>query len=466
MTAFSTMDELKGALKGVASVSADGLTVDDAKQFRSVLCDNLVETAVFAEDAAVRNAARWVIRAAAPKLGVVTSSIHPLYLAIGRGQAGGFTVPAVNVRGLAYDTCRAIVRTAQQMDAGAFIFEIARSEIGYTHQRPAEYAAVTTAAAIREGYEGPIFIQGDHFQANAKKYAADPAAETQALRDLIAEAIEADFRNIDIDTSTLVDLSHPTLDEQQRVNYERAAELTAFIREREPDGVTVSVGGEIGEVGKENSTVPELQAYLDGYNRTLATYGEGLAGVSKVSVQTGTTHGGIPLPDGSVAEVKLDFDTLAALSECATSQYGIGGAVQHGASTLPEDCFDRFPQTKTLEIHLATGFQNIAFDNESFPEDLRAEIYTYLRENLSNERSQGQTDEQFIYKTRKKAWGPFKRQVWSIGSDRRGAIGAALQEKLSKLFTLLGVQGTRSVVADHVPLVPPVIPPVPEGLGA
>jgi hypothetical protein len=466
MAVFATMSELTGALKGVATISADGLTITDAQKFRASLCDALVETAVFAEDTTVRDASRWVIRAAAPKLGVVTSSIHDLYMAFGKGQVGGFTVPAVNIRGLPYDTCRAMLRTCLSLDAGPGIFEIARSEIGYTHQRPAEYAAVVTAAAIREGWEGPIFIQGDHFQANAKKYAADPAAETQALRELIQEAIEADFRNIDIDTSTLVDLSHDTLDEQQRVNYERGAELTAWIRELEPAGCTISVGGEIGEVGKDNSTVPELQAYLDGYNRTLATHGEGLVGVSKVSVQTGTSHGGIPMPDGSVADVKLDFATLEALGACAQKQYGIGGAVQHGASTLPADCFDRFPATKTLEIHLATGFQNLIYEHPEFPDELRAEIHTYLRENLSNERKDGETDEQFLYKTRKKAWGPFKRQVWSIGDDRRTAIGGALQERFTKLFTLLGVKGTRSIVAEHVPLVPPVIPPVPEGLRA
>jgi fructose/tagatose bisphosphate aldolase len=464
MAVLNTLADLKAALGGAATVGADGITITDAAKFRGTVIDDLVETATFAEDADTRNAARWVIRAAAPKLGVVTSSIHDLYMAVGKGQAGGFCVPAINIRGLTYDVSRTICETIMKMDGGPFIFEIARSEIGYTHQRPAEYAAAVTAGAIKSGYEGPIFIQGDHFQANAKKYAADPAAETQALRDLILEAIEADFRNIDIDTSTLVDLSHETLDEQQRVNYERGAELTAFIREHEPEGVTVSVGGEIGEVGKDNSTVPELQAYLDGYNRTLKGYNENYAGVSKVSVQTGTTHGGVPMADGTVANVAVDFETLQALSECSINEYGIGGAVQHGASTLPEDFFDKFPATKTVEIHLATGFQNIAMDHPSFPEDLKAEIYTYLRENLGNERKEGWTDEQFIYKTRKKAWGPFKQQIWNIGDEARAAISAALAEKFSQLFTLLGVPGSRGAVNDHVTLVPPVVPPVPAGL--
>jgi hypothetical protein len=102
----------------------------------------------------------------------------------------GFTVPAINVRAMAYDTARAVIRAAKGLNAGAFIFEIARSEIGYTEQRPHEYAAVVLAAALREGFNGPIFIQGDHVQTNAKKYnSPDRDKELDALRALIKEEI-------------------------------------------------------------------------------------------------------------------------------------------------------------------------------------------------------------------------------------------------------------------------------------
>src|SRR5256885_8663008 len=220
-----------------------------------------------------REQARWLIWEVGQQAGVRPASIHELYLARGRGEVPPFTTPAMNIRVLAYDSARAIFRAARRLDVGALICEIARSEIGYTEQRPAEYVAVITAAALREGFTGPLFIQGDHVQVNAKKYAADPEAELQAIRTLIEEELHAGFYNIDVDTSTLVDLSKATLDEQQRVNYERAAELTKFIREREPDGVTVSVGAEIGEVGGKNSDVHELHAVMEGYRRTLQSLG-------------------------------------------------------------------------------------------------------------------------------------------------------------------------------------------------
>src|SRR5437773_73592 len=139
--------------------------------------------------------------------------------------------------------------------------------------------------------------------------------------------LHAGFYNIAVDTSTLVDLSQPTLDAQQRVNYERAADLTRFIRDREPEGVTVSVGAEIGEVGGKNSDVHELKAFMDGYVRALARLEGGpYTGISKISVQTGTSHGGVVLPDGSIAKVQLDLDALKALSADARSKYGLGGA--------------------------------------------------------------------------------------------------------------------------------------------
>src|SRR4029079_14471805 len=188
----------------------------------------------------------------ARRRGAVPSSVYPLYMAMGRNEVRPFTVPAFNIRALTYDSARALFRAPMRHGVGAFIFEIARSEIGYTEQRPGEYAACVLGAAIAEGFQGPVFIQGDHFQASAKKWttAEGRTAETKALESLIDEAIAAEFYNIDIDTSTLVDLDFPTRDEQQRANYEGTAHLTQYIRAREPEGITVSIGGRDAQGGE------------------------------------------------------------------------------------------------------------------------------------------------------------------------------------------------------------------------
>jgi fructose/tagatose bisphosphate aldolase len=435
-----TIDLYRG---GVAAASA-GVTVHDPAKLRSAATDKVVWQAVFGSGDE-REAARWLLWELGQATGARPASINGLYLARGRGEIGGFTVPAMNVRMMAYDTARAIFRAALAGKAGAIILEIARSEIAYTEQRPAEYVSVMIGAALREGYTLPLFIQGDHCQVNHKKYQADPEAEVGEVKKLIAEEVGAGFYNVDVDTSTLVDLDQPTLEEQQRANYERAAEVTAFIRGQEPEGVTVSVGAEIGEVGMKNSTVEELHAFMQGYNRSLAGLGTHV-GISKISVQTGTSHGGVVLPDGSIADVKLDLQALAALSQVARERYGLAGAVQHGASTLPSNAFGNFPRIETAEIHLATNFQNIVFDHPKLPADLRERMRAWLDENAAGERKSGDTDEQFYYKARKKAIGPFKRELWSLPEDVRTAIAGDLQRTFAFLFEQLNVNGT----SDHI----------------
>jgi tRNA sulfurtransferase ThiI len=449
---FTSVKDMSDAVKPAAAVLTDRVSVTNAAAITGDLIDRLAWTAVFGRDAELRGTARWIVRALAADAGIRPASINDLYLAMGRGEAGGFTVPAINVRAMAYDTARAVIRAAKKLKAGAFILEIARSEIGYTEQRPHEYAAVMLAAALREGFTGPLFIQGDHVQTNAKKYnSPDRDKELAALRALIEEEIAAGFYNIDIDTSTLVDLDKPTLAEQQDVNVTLAADFAAFIRQREPQGVTISVGGEIGEVGGKNSDVHELHAYMDGFNQKLKGRGASLVGLSKISVQTGTAHGGFVNADGSVRkDVAIDLKTLEELSRVARAAYHLGGAVQHGASTLPPDAFDAFPRVGACEIHLATDFQNMVYEHPNFPAELKKEMYAWVREHAADERKPKDSEEQFIYKSRKKAIGPFKQRMWSVGDTARAAIGQTLEERFTFLMQQLKIAGTADVVARLV----------------
>lgn len=446
MDLYGTPAEMKEQLVRSETLVWDrAVRVTRPHEFRAGAIENLVWTAVFGKGE-TRDEARRAIREAAASLGILPASILPLYEARGRGEVSGFTVPAINVRMLAYDTARAVVRAARALDAGALIFEIARSEIGYTDQRPAEYATVVLAAAIREGWEGPVFLQGDHYQTNPKKMKDDPQKEIAAIEALIDEAIPAGFFQIDIDTSTLVDLSKPTLEEQQRINSDLCAHFTKFIRAREPREMPISVGGEIGEVGKENSTPEELRAFMAGYRRALGD----ARGISKVSVQTGSSHGGVVGPDGTLQRVQIDFETLRRISRVAREEYGMAGAVQHGASTLPAELFGHFPDHDCAEIHLATEFQNMVYDHPSLPYALKRAVDRWVFETLAEEKKPGETESQFLYKNRKQAIGPFKEQFWNLPAGTREAIQDSLEKKFRFLFEKLRVRGTRELVARYV----------------
>jgi fructose/tagatose bisphosphate aldolase len=447
-TPAASVSELMSALSGSAHVADGRLVIDDEARLRSDGIRAVAWSAAFSTDAAVVEAARWLIWEASQLVGTPSASIHELYMARGRGEVHGFTVPAVNLRTQVFDMALTMCRAADELDAGTIVFELARSEQEYTFQRPGEYITSVLAGAMAAGWRGPVFVQGDHYQFNAAKYKADPEATTEGIRKLTREALAVGYGNIDIDSSTLVDLSQPNVDLEQRTNYERAAEISALIRENEPEGMTVSIGGEIGEVGKQNSTEAELRAYLDGYTAELRRRsGDGTAGLSKVSVQTGTSHGGVPLPGGGVATVKLDFGTLERLSAVART-YGLAGAVQHGASTLPDELFHHFPKVETAEIHLATGFQNSLYEHPAFPRDLLAEIEGWCNTNCAEERREGEAADVFLYKTRKKALGPYKRQLWELPT--KDEILADQHKKLSFLYEQLGIAGSKEMVARYI----------------
>ncbi|MFN3478791.1 MAG: class II fructose-bisphosphate aldolase [Thermodesulfovibrionales bacterium] len=433
-----------GRLKGIITIVDDTIRIDDVTALRKAM-DELIYEAVFEPDDEKRKSYFIFIKEIAKAAGAIPSSIQGLYEEMGRNYPN-FTVPAINIRGLTYDVARAIFRKAIEMDVGAFIFEIARSEIGYTKQRPLEYSTVVLAAAVREGFSGPVFIQGDHFQLVRKNFISDPDAETGYVKGLIKEAIEAEFYNIDIDSSTLVDLDKPTIKEQQRPNFEKTAELAEYVRGLQPEGIDISIGGEIGEIGGKNSTPDELRAYLDGFKETF----KGRKGLSKLSVQTGTSHGGVVLPDGSLAKVKIDFETLRILSDLARKEYGLSGCVQHGASTLPEEAFNMFPETGTSEVHLATGFQNIIYDSKHLPGEFRKEVYDFIKSEYAKEWKEGQTEEQFIYSTRKKGFGPIKKKWWDLPPEVKEPIMKELEERFALLFNRLRVERTTDIVRKTV----------------
>jgi hypothetical protein len=435
--------ELRQQAKPALNVAGGQVEIIDVDKLRDGVIDTLVRDAVFGSPA-VKEYSRWLIWEIGQALGARPASIHEFYIARARGEWQDRTVPAMNIRFATYDVIRSALRAAQQHNAAAMIFEIARSEMSYTDQPPAEYATCAIAAAIKEGYFHPLFIQGDHFQVKASKFKSDPEGAIKEVKDLIAEAIPAGFWNIDIDTSTLVDLTPDDLARQQYHNFMRSAEITKFVRDLEPAGVTVSLGGEIGEVGHKNSTPEELDAYVSNYIDVLADMGD-YAGLSKISVQTGTSHGGVVLPDGSMASVAVDFETLQVLGERAR-HYGAGGAVQHGASTLPEALFNKFPEVQTLEIHLATGFQNLFMDHGAFPARLKDQIYRWLDTNAADERKAGETDVQFYIKTRKKAMGPFKPEIWGMAGDAKEAVFAAMQDRFAFFYDKLNVTDTRELI--------------------
>ena len=373
---------------------------------------DLVSYFIFETNTSLKQEAKHVLWELCAQSGIFPASINDVYMQRARNELPHtFTVPAFNIRGLTFDIAGVVFEVASKTNTQHFIFELSRSEMGYTAQDCEEYATCVLGAALASGYSGPVYIQGDHFQTKPIAEGVIEEGEVEKLKALIDSALANGFYNIDIDASTLVNLSAATLEEQQRENIKHTLILAKYVREKQPSGIEVSIGGEIGHIGGKNSTLKELDTFLSGF---YAEWDRQTTGLSKVSIQSGTSHGGNVLADGKVHPAEVDFTLLENAGDFVRSKYGIGGVVQHGASTQPEEFFKELPKHKVLEVHLATGLQNAVFDDPMFPKDLKDNMYAWIQAEKKDERSADWSDEQFIYKTRKKCWGRFKKDLWDL----------------------------------------------------
>lgn len=388
------------------------------------------------------------IRTLAANQGALPSSTHPLYAARGKGLIASdtFTVPACNLRGLSYHTAQAAFTAAQQLEVGLVIFELARSEMKYTHQTPAQLVSSVLGAAVKTNWHGPVFIQGDHYQPKAAAPGQIKNGEEEAIEQLIEDSIQAGIYNLDLDGSTLVDVAQPTEYDQQRPNFLYTAQMIKVIRSLQPTGIPISIGCEISEVGTHLSKSSQLAAFMTGL-RDEGDITENDYPV-KVAIETGTAHGGRVNPDGTAAPMKVEFDTLKAISIVARHKYGMAGAVQHGASTLDRATFARFPQAEACEIHLSTGFQNTILDHSAFPRQLLTDMYAWCDEQCAEDRKSDWTPAQFYVKTRKKAWGAFKQATWDLPIENLALIQNTLKQECLFYFESLGVTRSQELVQN------------------
>lgn len=440
---YKNINHLKLDLQKTITFNDPEITIHQRDLLHLKTIDKLIHTAVFSRDETLRAKTRKIIWHIAKEKGIYSASIRPLYQAFGNGSVKGFSVPAMNIRMLTYDLARLIFKVAKEQNAGAFIIEIAKSESEYTEQSPDEFATTIMAAAIKEQYSGPVFIQGDHCQFSSKRYAADKHAEINHLKDWIKQLLDAGFRNIDIDGSTLVDLSQPSLEAQQKENAYVTAVMTKFIRENQPDDIDIAIGGEIGHIGDKNSTIDDFTTFMNQYLYRIPRN----SGINKVSVQTGTSHGGNIDSSGHPKKMNVDFSVLETIGDVAREQYHLAGPVQHGASTLPLESFNKFVASKTVEVHLSTGFQNIVFD--TMPKNLKEEMYRWLKKNAKDEKEESWTEEQFLYRTRKKALGPFKKKLWDLQQEEKQPILDALKKYITTIFSELNVQNTNAILKRY-----------------
>ena len=402
-------------------------------------------------------AARWLIHEAARELGAHSASIHDLYMARARGEVSGFTVPAINIRAQTFDMARTVYETAAAADVGAIILELARSEQTYTFQRPADYAAAVLAGAIAADWHGPVFIQGDHYQFNAKKYADDPEAVTEEIRRACRLAIDAGYRNIDIDSSTLVDLS--------KADARRAAARELRPRRRD-DGADPLARDRRRDHQRRRRDRRGRQEELDrGRAARLPRRLRARAGASGRPVRARHLQG--QRPDRHLARRRPAPGRHRRRGQARLRRARHGSARSPASTAWPARSSTARRRCRTScstasrpsRPPRSTSRPASRTRSTSTRRSRRSSIGRSRRwcfENATDERKPDQTDQQFVYTTRKKAIGPFKRELWDL--ETKDEILAAQRRKIAFLFTELGVNGSREMVDRYVRPVPLHLP--------
>ena len=223
------------------------------------------------------------------------------------------------------------------------IFELARSEMGYTDQRPAEYAACVLGAAIAEGYQGPVFIQGDHFQISAKKYASKPRSEVKAVRD----SSGGHRRRVLQHRHRHLDSGRPEQADDPRA---AGSQLRAVRRIDRPCTIAGAEGRRrLRRRRDRRSGRPQQhRARTAGLHGRLQPVAGQLDPQGRRPVQD--QHPDRHVPWRGRPTRRHDRQGQGGLRdpqpavEDRAKQYAMGGAVQHGASTLPEEAFSKFSE--------------------------------------------------------------------------------------------------------------------------
>jgi hypothetical protein len=259
------------------------------------------------------------------------------------------------------------------------------------------------------------------------------------------------MRQIDLDAGSLTGPDDGP--EGQATSARTSAVATGLVRALATADLDLVIGAEVGEIGGRNTTPRQLQSFMEGY---LAALAPGTRGMDKISVQTGTAHGGIVSASGSLERMPLDLELVARLSTLARASYGLPGLVQHGASTLAVEQLGALPGAGVCEVHLATQIQNLVFDHPAFPAALRAQMIERVPLMVAEAEhgpgagsaagSEQSSPAQRFYQGRWLCWGAFKADLWGLPEATRSAFREALADWAREIMQALQIAGRRALL--------------------
>lgn len=356
-------------------------------------------------------------------------------------------VTAANVR---IQHCfRGIMKAAREMDA-AIIFEIAKSEVGYTDQSPEEYISIVKSLAKEINFNTPYCIHGDHITISENTPDAIRSAE-----DLIRKEIEAGFTSFAIDASHNFNIEAETTREQLADNIEITTRIAKLIKrlmaekgkKRENYGLEVEVG-EIGKIDPETgeqelTTVDEAVTFIKALNEN-GVYPD------LIAINNGTVHGNVYDAEGNIVPL-LGIDGLRT-REVANAIASLGVQIaQHGITGTPLELIHKLIDAGIVKGNVATNWQNIALDNMPF--DLVKKMENWTMENYAvkvRAKKQSISDKEIIGKNIKYGIRVFKNEIANIDDEYKQKIYDASKKSAIEFIEAFNGRESGQIVRDYI----------------
>ena len=102
---------------GHVQISNGEVKIKNLDVFKEEIVANLVDTLILTPSTPLKEKCCQIAHSAAEELGIFPSSIQSLYDARVKEGLIHFTVPAINLRTLTFDSARAVFRAARKMNA-------------------------------------------------------------------------------------------------------------------------------------------------------------------------------------------------------------------------------------------------------------------------------------------------------------------------------------------------------------
>ncbi len=453
MSLFKSVRELLESCQGTLEVTNNQLEIQNPDHLKKQLIDALIYNGIFNKDVNIREFIFWLIWEAAGVLNIQLASIQELYEARkeearNKNEYPHMIIPSIQIPGFSYYTARSVIRAAQQKNVGAFIFELTKADFDHTLQRPKEYTMNCLAAAIKEGYEGILFIQGDQFQINDRNFKQNRVAEVSLTRSLIDEAIDAGFYNIGIDTSTLIDNTIPNVNEQQFLNFALSATLTRFIREKQPEGITVSLGINIARLKEIETLLNDFRAFMNGYNETIKKVE---LGITVKKMNTIVIQAPLSIEANKTqAEINMDLDILEKLANLAQNDFDLAGIALNCPADVSDQLLSSLLEKDLAELKFNNIIQDIIYNHTQLPDDLKERFDEYLISTFIHEKEENETMSQFLYKVRKKGFRDFKQEFYDLEDNIKTNISKEIEDKISDLFQKLNLVDSKPLIEKWI----------------